>query len=476
MKAFPIYSGGNFIKTSVNLPVRNPYTKEIFAETYLCDENNLEESIKAAESVKKEIRDLPSWKKSQILYTIAEQLKCRKQYHAEILSKESAKPLKYAHIEVERAIQTFLIASEECKRLPKEYLSMDWTPAGNKREGLVQYFPSGIIAGISPFNFPLNLAVHKIAPAIAAGCPIILKPASSTPLSTLLLAEIIDETELPKGALSVLPMSREVGNTLVTDERFSLLSFTGSPEVGWEMKKNAGKKKTVLELGGNAGLIVSSNVSNWDENKKSNLIKRCIAGGFAYSGQICIHAQRFFIHEDLFDWFVNSLITQTKQLQVGDPLIEITEFSCMIDDANAERVELWVQEAVSSGATLLYGGKRTGNFLEPTILTGTSKNMKVNCEEVFGPVVVIEKFKSINQAVEMVNDSKFGLQCGIFTDSIAEMDYCFREIEAGGIIMNDAPSIRFDHMPYGGIKDSGLGREGVKYAIAEMMEARILLK
>ena len=476
MNTFPIYAGGNFITTPTDLPVRNPFTGEIFATTFLADALVLENSIFVAQRARKIMRDLPVWKKAESLNNIAVALKSDREYHAKVLSAESAKPLCYALSEVDRAVQTFLIAAEECKRLPKEYMSMDWTPSGERREGLVGYFPSGLVAGISPFNFPLNLAVHKIAPAIAAGCPIILKPASSTPLSTLLLAKIIDKTDLPKGSVAILPMNRTTGNLLVTDERFSLLSFTGSPEVGWEMKKNAGKKKVVLELGGNAGVIVSENVNSWSDTKKRDMVRKCVAGGFAYSGQICIHAQRFFVHESCYDEFVNAFISEIKNLKQGDPLEETVNFSSMIDEANARRVESWITEAKQAGARVLCGGARDGSLVVPTVLTATNPKMKVNSEEIFGPVVIVEKFQTLKQAVDMVNDSRFGLQCGVFTDSIEEMNYCFREIEAGGIILNEAPTLRFDHMPYGGVKDSGLGREGIRYAIMDMMETKVLIK
>ncbi len=389
---------------------------------------------------------------------------------AEILSAESAKPIRYALAEIDRTAQTFLIAAEESKRLPKEYISLDWTASGQGREGLVKYFPSGIVAGISPFNFPMNLAVHKIAPAIAAGCPIILKPATATPLSTLELAKIIDQSELPKGAVSIIPMNRETGNLLVTDDRIAVLSFTGSPEVGWAMKAQAGRKKTVMELGGNAGVIVTPSAD------LNTAIAKCVSGGFAYSGQICIHAQRIYVHENIFSAFTNEFCKRASALKSGDPADHETEISNMIDESNAKRIEVWIEEAVKSGAKILCGGKRSGSYFEPTVLTGTNVKMKVNCEEVFGPVVVIEKYSTIEEAVSFINNSKFGLQAGVFTNEISESDYAFNEIECGGVILNDVPTLRFDHMPYGGVKDSGSGREGVKYAILDYMEPRIFVK
>ncbi|MGZ4038530.1 MAG: aldehyde dehydrogenase family protein, partial [Bacteroidia bacterium] len=330
---YKIYGGGEFVNSATELKVINPYNGSHFATTYLADKAILEKAILKAQLVKEELRKLPSWKRSEALLFIAAEMKKDRQHLAEVLCRESAKPMKYALGEIDRAVQTFSVAAEECKRLPKEYMSLDWTKAGENREGLVKYFPIGLVAGISPFNFPINLAVHKIAPAIAAGCPIILKPASSTPLSTLELAKIIAKTELPKGAVSILPMNRETGNLLVTDERFNLLSFTGSPEVGWKMKAQSGKKKVVLELGGNAGVIVSASANMEDVLKKS------IGGAFAYSGQICIHAQRFFIHESVFDTFKTAFIEKTKALKAGDPLDPSTDVNHMIDEDNAKRVE-----------------------------------------------------------------------------------------------------------------------------------------
>ncbi|MBU2650811.1 MAG: aldehyde dehydrogenase family protein, partial [Bacteroidetes bacterium] len=347
---------------------------------------------------------------------------------------------------------------------------IDWTPAGTGKEGIVGYFPIGLVAGISPFNFPLNLAVHKIAPAIAAGCPIILKPSSNTPLSTLLLATIIDQTELPKGAVSILPMDRKTGNLMVTDERFKLLSFTGSPEVGWKMKEDAGKKKVILELGGNAGVIVS-NSANLEK-----AVPKCVNGGFAYSGQVCIHTQRIYVQEDVFERFADMFVEQTRKLNAGDPENPETDISVMIDEENAKRVEVWVQEAIDDGAAILCGGKRKAAYFEPTVLTNTRFDMKVCSLEIFGPVVVIEKYRSFQDAVNEINKGRFGLQTGVFTNRIDEMNMAFHDLEVGGVIINDVPTFRVDHMPYGGVKDSGLGREGVKYAMMDMLEPKILVK
>jgi len=470
MEIYQIYAGGKFVSSSKILMVFNPFTGNAFAQTYLADESILEEAICKAEEVRPLMKAMPSFQRFAILMEIASEMKKDEVRLAQVLAQEACKPYKYALSEIARAIQTFIVAAEESKRLPAEYISLDWTPAGLGKEGLVKYFPVGLVAGIAPFNFPINLAVHKIAPAIAAGCPIILKPASSTPLSTLELAKIIDRTSLPKGAVSILPMDRITGNLLVTDHRFKLLSFTGSPEIGWKMKEDAGKKKVVLELGGNAGVIVT---------KTCNIdiaVAKCVVGGFAYSGQVCIHAQRIYIDKDIFNEFSEKFVYAVKLLKAGDPLNVDTDVSSMIDEANAIRVEDWINNAVADGAKILCGGNRKAAFVEPTVLTNTNKQMNVCAKEVFGPVVILEPFNNFKEAVELINDSVYGLQAGVFTNNNDEIDFAFNELEVGGVIINDVPTFRVDHMPYGGVKDSGLGREGIKYAILDMMEAKILVK
>jgi len=470
MNTYDIYVGGSFQKTGEILQVVNPYTGQAFAETYLAGENELEAAIDRAQSVENIMKSLSSFRRYEILLHISKELILKKDHLARVLAQEAGKPMVYAAAEIDRSAQTFLIAAEESKRLPKEYISLDWSPAGVNREGVVKYFPLGLVAGISPFNFPMNLAAHKIAPAIAAGCPIILKPASTTPLSTLELARIVDETPLPKGALSIIPMNRTTGKNLVTDERFKLLTFTGSPEVGWQMKREAGKKKVVLELGGNAGVIVTRSADI------DFAVKRCLIGGFAYSGQVCIHAQRIFVEKPVFDDFTEKFVEGAKTLKSGDPLHPETQISVMIDEPNAQRVESWVTEAVQRGATILCGGNRKGSFFEPTVLTNTEASMKVNCLEIFGPVVTVEPYTDFEEAIRLVNDTPFGLQAGVFTNRLDEISQAFHHLDVGGVIVNDVPTFRMDHMPYGGTKNSGMGREGVKYAIYDMMEPKILVQ
>lgn len=470
METFRIFAGGEFYKSSREIIVSNPYNNRPVARTWQADDKLFELAAGKAVEAFPVLRDMPAYERSEILGFISREILKKEKTFARLIAREAAKPLRYALAETRRAAQTFLVAAEEAKRPPMEYMRLDWNAGARGREGLVKYFPVGPVAGISPFNFPLNLAAHKIAPAIAAGCPIVLKPASSTPLATLALAQIVAETDLPKGAFSVLPMDRKTGNRLVTDPRFKLLTFTGSPEVGWSMKEKAGKKKVVLELGGNAGTIVAPSAD------LEHAVKRCLVGGFAYQGQICIHAQRIFVHQDIFDTFQDKLVAGAKKLKYGSPEKDDTEITAMIDEDNASRVEEWVNEAALSGARILCGGHRKKAFYEPTILANAGPGMKIYDNEVFGPVVTLHPYKDFEMAVKGVNDSRYGLQAGVFTNFVDEMDYAFNHLEVGGVIHNDVPVFRTDHMPYGGVKDSGMGREGVRYAMHDMLEPRILVK
>jgi glyceraldehyde-3-phosphate dehydrogenase (NADP+) len=466
----PYYAAGRFLEEGQLLPVHSPHDGSRVGHTWLAPPEILEQCILAAEQVRGHLADAPLHIRSKWLANIADGIQARRETLAATIAAESGKPLRYALGEADRSAQTFRIASQEALRQPGEYLPLDWTPAGEGKEAWVRWFPVGIVAGISPFNFPVNLVSHKIAPALAAGCPIILKPSSSTPLSALLLAGIIHEAGLPAGSVSILPLSREQGELLVTDPRFALLSFTGSPQVGWGMKARAGKKKLVLELGGNAGVIVTESAD------LEKALPKCVSGGFAYSGQVCIHTQRIYVHKSLFSEFSQRFCEAARGLRQGDPADPATEIAGLIDEANARRVEEWIDEAVASGARLLCGGKRTGSFVEATVLTGTDDTMKVCALEIFGPVVTLEPYSEFGKAVNAINSSRYGLQAGVFTHSAPEVDEAFRKLEVGGVIINDVPTFRVDHMPYGGVKDSGLGREGVRDAMLEMMEKKILVK
>lgn len=465
-----MFAGGEFVSSGKELLVTNPHDGEAVGRTWLAGEELLERSLTRAMEALPRLWEMPAWERAKALSQLSAKLLEQEEWFASLLAREAAKPWRYALAEVRRAAQTFMVASEEARRPPMEYMRMDWSPEGTGREGLVKHFPIGVVAGISPFNFPLNLAVHKIAPAIAAACPILLKPASSTPLSTLALARLVAETSLPPGTLSVLPMDRQTGSLLVTDERLRLLSFTGSPEVGWKMKQDAGKKKVVLELGGNAGTIVAPSA------RLDHAVKRCLVGGYAYQGQVCIHAQRLFVHHEVFGPFRDAFLEGVGSLKQGHPADPDTDISAMIDEDNARRVESWIGEAVSQGARLVCGGRRRGAFLEPSVLLDARPGMKVVDNEVFGPVVTLHPYDSLQDAIDAVNNSRYGLQAGVFTNEVDELELAFERLEVGGVIHNDAPIFRSDHMPYGGIKDSGLGREGVRYAMHDMMEPRILVK
>lgn len=452
------------------MQVLNPYNQEVLGQIQLKSDKEINEIIKRAIKAKSTLLDLSSGKKASILMNIVEGIQKNYNQFVEIIVKESGKPYKYAKAEVDRAIQTFSIAAEESKRIPHELIDLDSTEKGIGLMGEVVYFPKGVVFGISPFNFPLNLAVHKIAPAIATGCPIILKPSSKTPLTMELLTKVIDETSLPDGGFQLIHCDREAGNKVIENGNIDLISFTGSPGVGWKMKSNAGKKTVVLELGGNAGAIVCSDADI------DLAVNELIVGGFAYSGQVCIHTQRIYVHESVIDDFRKKYVEKAKALKVGNPINEETEFGVMIDEDNAKRVEKWVQEALDDGAELIIGHERKGSFYPPTILTNVKTGLKVRDEEVFGPVVIIESFSTLDEAICEINDSRWGLQASIFTDRISSRNKALKELHVGGVIHNKSTTFRVDDMPYGGIKDSGFGREGVKYAMKDYLEAKLLVR
>lgn len=468
--SYPIYLAGEFITTDKELPVIFPYNGETVTKTYLASKTQVEEAIQKGLATQEALRTFPTYKRYDVLMHIMKGLERRRDEFAEALTMETGKPIFYAYSEVDRAIRTFTDGAEEAKRLYGEWIALDHLPAAENHEATVRRFPVGLVAAIAPFNFPLNLVAHKLAPALAAGCPIILKPASKTPLSALLLAELINETDLPKGAVSILPMDRETGDILVTDDRFKLLTFTGSPSVGWDMKARASKKKVVLELGGNAGLIVTPTAD------MEKLVSKVGAAAFGQSGQSCIHTQRIFVHESVREVFTTGLVAAAEKLTYGDPRDKSVMFSSMIDAANAERINSWVVEATSQGAHILYGGTRIGETgFTPTILTNTNKEMKVCAKEAFAPIVVVEGYTDFKDAVVRINDSDFGLQCGVFTHDLREAQYAFDHLDVGGVVINNFSNFRGDNMPYGGVKDSGIGREGVRYAIEDMTERKVLV-
>jgi len=459
---------GKWVSSGDRIEIYSPGTDRLVGTTFRATVAQAEEAIAAAAKAFEITRKLGGFEKQKILRSISQQISEQKEEFSRILALEAGKPIKTARLEVDRAIFTFAVAAEETVRIGGEYLPLDWQASSAGRWGIVRRFPLGPIAAITPFNFPINLVAHKLAPAIAAGCPIVLKPAPQTPFSSLKLAQAIEAAGWPAGALSVLPLSNDDAGILVSDDRLKLLSFTGSGPVGWALKQKAGKKKVVLELGGNAGVIVC-NDANLDY-----VADRCAMGGFGYAGQTCISVQRILVEERSFDAFRNALVQRVQKLKTGDVLDEKTDVGPLISEAAAKRVVEWIGEAVACGAKLLCGGQRNGSLVEPAVLTETKPNMRVNCLEIFGPVVTVEKFSSFDQALTDLNMSDFGLQAGLFTKDFTRITKAFETLEVGGLMVGEVPSWRTDQMPYGGIKDSGLGREGLRYAIEEMTEPRLL--
>ena len=463
------YLQGKWVEEGTPVEIRSPYDGSPLATVMQATADHAERAIQSAVQAFGSTRRLPAFERQRVLRSIAQYISAHKEEFARTMAQEAGKPIKAARTEVERAVFTFTIAAEETTRIPGEYLSLDWQQFTSGRWGIVRRFPLGPIAGITPFNFPLNLVAHKVAPAIAAGCPIILKPAPQTPLTSFLLAEAVEQAGLPDGAFNVLPLSNEDAGLLVTDDRIKMISFTGSAPVGWDIKRRAGKKKVVLELGGNAGVIVHSDTDlAWAAD-------RCVTGGFSYAGQTCISVQRILVERPAFKKFTDLLLEGVSRLQVGDPMEESTDLGPLIRESDAIRAAQWVQEALQDGATLLCGGKRQGSILEPTVLTGTRPDMKVNCQEIFAPVVTIESYDDFSMALRRVNESPYGLQAGVFTRDANRIFQAYDELEVGGVIAGDVPTFRIDHMPYGGVKDSGLGREGLRYAIEEMTEPKLLV-
>jgi acyl-CoA reductase-like NAD-dependent aldehyde dehydrogenase len=460
---------GKWIEEGDPVEIRAPYDGSVIGSVFQGRREHAEAAIAAAVKAFGTTRRLPAFERQRVLRRVSENIAERKQEFARTMAQEAGKPIKAARTEVERAIFTFNVAAEESTRIYGEYLPLDWQEFTAGRWGIVRRFPLGPIAGITPFNFPLNLVAHKVAPAIAAGCPLVLKPAPQTPLTALLLAEAVQQAGWPDGGLNVLPLSNEDAGLLVTDERIKLISFTGSAAVGWQIKKNCGKKKVVLELGGNAGVIVHSDAD------LAYAADRCVVGSFAYAGQTCISVQRILVERPAFAKFTDLLLEGVKELKIGDPLDDSTDLGPMIRESDAVRASEWVQEAVRGGARLLCGGQRRGPVLEPTVLTGTRPEMKVNCQEIFAPVVTVEPYDDFNQALKQVNNSPYGLQAGLFTRDAKLIFNAYEELEVGGLIAGDVPAFRIDHMPYGGVKDSGLGREGLRYAIEEMTEPKLLV-
>jgi acyl-CoA reductase-like NAD-dependent aldehyde dehydrogenase len=466
---YPLYLAGRAEAGSAELPVFNKYTGEVATRVARADAAMFARAIAAAADSFAVTRKLPHFKRQAILNHIVQRATQRHEELARGLCIEAGKPIRDARGEVTRMIDTFRVAVEECPRLTGETLPLDIGPRAEGYEGFTKRFPVGPCGFITPFNFPLNLVAHKVAPAIAVGCPFVLKPASATPVGALILGEILAETEWPGGAFSILPASPAGADALITDERIKLISFTGSPQVGWGIKARAGKKKVALELGGNAACIVDEGVD------PARIVERLIFGAFYQSGQSCISVQRILAHESVYEPLKQLLAGRAAELKSGDPMSEDTFLGPMISEAEARRVEQWVASAVAGGARVTCGGKRDGAFYQATLLEDVAATMEVNCQEVFGPVATMQPFGRYDDALRIANDSAYGLQAGVFTNRLDHAFRAFEELDVGGVMINDIPSFRVDHMPYGGVKDSGIGREGVRYAMEEMTEPRLMV-
>jgi acyl-CoA reductase-like NAD-dependent aldehyde dehydrogenase len=470
--SYPLYLANEARSPNQDLVVTDKFTGEVATRVAQADAATIDAGIAACVEATEPMARMAAYERQAVLAHCVTRFTERFDELAMALCIEAGKPIRDSRGEVTRLIDTFRIAAEESVRITGEVQPLDISPRAKGYQGMWKRVPIGPCSFVSPFNFPLNLAAHKIAPALAVGCPFVMKPASRTPLGALIIGEVLAETDLPKGAFSILPAHREGADLFTTDDRLKLLSFTGSPDVGWDLKARAGKKKVVLELGGNAAVIVDETISGADLD---DAVDRIIFGAFYQSGQSCIGVQRIIIHTSLYDELRDRLVARTRTLVMGDPKNEDTFIGPMIDVKEATRLDNWIQQAVASGATLLCGGRRDGAMLEATLVEGVGRDAKLYAEEAFGPVAILSKFDDFDAALDEVNDSKFGLQAGVFTRDLFRMLTAWDKLDVGGVVIGDVPSYRVDNMPYGGVKDSGLGREGVKFAMEDMTEIRNLV-
>lgn len=465
---FGCYIAGEWIKTGDAVEVRSPFDNSLVAVVHRAGPKEIEAAIAKAASAFQVTRKLPVWKRAEALEKISLGIAARREEFAQTIALEAGKPIKTARLEVDRAVFTFKVAAEESKRIYGEVVPLDWLPGTEGREAQVRRVPLGPVAGISPFNFPVNLVAHKVAPALAAGNPIVLRPASQTPVSALKLAEIIHDSGWPAEGFSVVPSTTQTAVPLIEDDRIRLLTFTGSPAVGWSLKSRAGRKRVTLELGGNAGVIVHKDAD------VAYAAERVVWGAFSYAGQSCISVQRVYVHAEIYDAFLADAVRRVKALKVGDPLDDSTDVGPVIDPSAAERVEAWIAEARDEGAAVLTGGSRRGNVFQPTVLAELKPTMRVSCQEAFAPLVGLYRYTDIGEAIAAVENSDFGLQAGLFTNDLRIVHQAFEDIDVGGLMVNDVSTFRIDHMPYGGVKHSGFGREGLRYAMEEMSELKLL--
>lgn len=469
--AYPYFLANKAVQANTDLEVTDKYTGKVATRVAQADAKTILAAIDVAVRSQAALRKFRPYQRKAVLEHCVKRFKERFDELAHALCIEAGKPIKDSRGEVSRLIDTFQVGAEEAVRIGGEVLDLEISARARGYRGFWKRVPIGPCSLISPFNFPLNLAAHKIAPAIAAGCPWVMKPASRTPIGAIIIGEILAETDLPEGAFSVLPCHRDGADLFTTDDRFKLLSFTGSPGVGWDLKARAGKKKVVLELGGNAGCIVDEDQGH----RLDHVAERLVFGAFYQSGQSCISVQRILIHRSLYAALKEKLVARVSALVHGDPRNEDTFIGPMISEGEAKRLHGWIEAARAAGANILCGGTREGAMLRATLIEGADKSLDVACQEAFGPVALIEPFDDFEAALERVDDSMFGLQAGIFTDSMSRAMHAWDVLDVGGVVIGDVPSWRVDNMPYGGVKDSGLGREGVRYAIEDMTEIRMFV-
>lgn len=462
---------GRWMGSDKKKEIRSPYNNEVVGVINVPAPGEAKEAVDAAERAFRKFGNSPSYERSEILKRIASGIEKRKEELAKTIVEENGKPIKTARLEVSRAVMTFTVAAEEANRFAGgDIIPIDIIPGSEERFGMARRFPLGIIMGISPFNFPLNLVAHKVGPSIASGNSMILKPASQTPISALKLGEIVTESGLVPGGLNVLPLPGSQTEPVMEDARIRKISFTGSDEIGWKLMEKFSKKRVTLELGGNAASVIDEDPPDLEFAAERNCL-----GAFYQAGQSCISVQRIYVHDKIFDKFMDLFISKTKALKLGDPMLEDTDVGPVIDDDVAERIMTWLDEAAGKGAKVLTGGHRDGRLIEPVVLTDVPPTAKISCDEVFGPVVHVERYKDYNEVLGRVNDSRYGLQAGVFTKDMKKAFDAYRVLEVGGVIVNDYPSFRVENMPYGGAKDSGIGREGVRYAIEEMTELKLMV-
>lgn len=468
-RTYPFLLAGALTTRAESVEIRSPFSGEPVGRAALAGPADVEAALSAAVAATPAAAELPAHARAAVLDRIVAGVTARREELARLLAAEAGKPLPLARTEIGRAIFVFRQGAEEANRLGGDVIPMDLQPHGERRWGITRRFPLSPISAIIPFNFPVLLAAHKLAPAIACGAAMVLKAPPQDPLSTLLLAEVIHDAGYPPGALSILLCSNETAAPLIDDPRVRMITFTGSGRAGWEIRRRAYARRVTLELGGNAAVLIEPDAD------LDHALRRCLAGGYLYAGQSCISTQRILVHESRYPAFVERFTAAVGALRTGDPMAESTEVGPMIDQASAQRAQEWIAEAVQAGAEVAVGGRRHGAMLEPTVLLNTGPGMRVNCEEVFAPVTTVRPYGDFEQALTLVNDSAYGLQAGLFTHDMRRILRAFERLEVGGLVVNDVPGFRVDHAPYGGVKASGQGREGVRYAIEEMTELRLLV-